>query len=132
VVKDLLKKLHIFQFLTEGYFITGRPMPLSLRINYALDVIHRAARDFIQKPFPKGIVVILAEKGMHSADGDWSNLATGKVTVRTVQGALHMDMLQEPCTGLWAKWLLADLRNAQSNNSGAEAISIKTAADGSL
>jgi oxalate---CoA ligase len=120
VVRELLKRLRVFRFFTEVYLRTGRPMPLFLRINYALDVIHWAARDFIQKPFPKGIVVILAEKGIHPADADWSNLAAGEVTVHAVPGAVHMDMLQEPCTGIWAKWLHTHLRMAQSNNSGSE------------
>lgn len=119
--KDLLTKLRVFRLIAEVYLGTGRSMPVFLRVEYALDVIHRAARDFVQKPFPKGIVVVQAEKGIHPADTDWSNLAAGRVTVQSVPGARHMDMLEEPCAGIWARWLDGYLRDAQQYNSGSNA-----------
>lgn len=118
VIKELLERLHFFRFLAEGYLKTGRPIPVFLRRNYALDVIHRAAREFIQKPLPKGIIVIQAEKGIHPVDSDWGVLSSNGVTAHVVPGATHMDMLQYACTDVWAKWLDTYLRKSQSNHSG--------------
>ncbi len=118
VIKTLLNELNIYRYISEAYLCMGRPLPISLRINYALDIIHRASRDFVQKPYPKEIMVIQAEKGIHPADTDWSNLSTDRITVRVVPAAVHMDLLQEPGTGVWAKWLNTDLSNAQSSHSG--------------
>ncbi len=118
LAKDLLRRLYVFRLMAEAYLRTGRPMPIFLRIEYALDVIHEAAHDYVQRPFPKDIVVIQAEKGLHPADSDWSHLAAGQVTVKSVPGAIHMDMLEKPCTGIWAKWLNMHLNRAQSDNAG--------------
>ena len=93
-------------------------MPIFLRVNYALDVIRKAYRDFVQKTYPKDIILIQAEKGDHPADSDWSNLAEGEVTVHLVPGATHMDMLEGTGKVVWAKWLNTYLRKAQEKYTG--------------
>lgn len=116
VITEILKSARIYRLLSEAYLMAGRPVPLSLRIPYALAVIHRATRDFIQEPCARRVIVVQAEKGMHPAHSDWGNLSTEEVTVHVVPGAAHIDMLQEPATGMWAGWLNRYVQRAHEHH----------------
>jgi amino acid adenylation domain-containing protein len=111
-------KRPFFRMVNEAYLLTGRPMSPLRSVYYALDVIMKTYPEFVQKTYPKEIVLIQAETGNHPVDSDWSNLAEGGATVHVAQGSTHMDLLEEPGAGFWAEWLNRYLRKAQSNYSG--------------
>lgn len=114
VLQILSTRLRLNRILSEVHLITHRPMSPSLSIQYALDIIRQASRDFVQKTYPKEIIVIQAETGHYPVDSDWSTLAEGGVKVHVAHGATHMDLLQEPGAGYWAEWLNLYLRKAQA------------------
>lgn len=114
-------RLRCERIISEAHLKIGRRMSPSLSVRYALDVIMQTYRDFVQRTYPKEIVLIQAEKGDHPVDADWSSLAEGEVTVLVAEGATHMDMLQEPGAGVWAGWLNTYLSKAQAICSETEA-----------
>jgi hypothetical protein len=96
-------------------------MSPSLSVQYALDVILHTYGDFVQRTYPKEIVLIQAETGDHPIDSDWSSLAERGVKVHVAQASTHMDLLREPGAGAWASWLDMYLRKAQAIYSDIEA-----------
>lgn len=107
-----LVKLLFFPLLYEAYFfLSDRPLPPSLRSGYIESVYRRASRDFVQKKYPKEIIIVQAEKGNHAADADWSNLAAGGVTMHVIQGANHSDLDRKQCIDIWSHLLNTYLVN---------------------
>jgi amino acid adenylation domain-containing protein len=112
------RKLGFAQIVYEAHLLTGRPMSPSLSVDYALHVIDKASRNYVQETYAREIVLIQAEESIHSVDADWSNLAEGGINVHVAQGAQHMDLLHEPGAKTWAEWLNTYLRKAQAKYSG--------------
>ncbi|MHC4268500.1 MAG: non-ribosomal peptide synthetase [Planctomycetota bacterium] len=121
VFQAFYAKLRFPRIVSEVYLKTGRPMSPSLSVQYALDVILHTYGDFVQRTYPKEIVLIQAETGDHPIDSDWSSLAERGVKVHVAQASTHMDLLQEPGAGAWASWLDMYLRKAQAIYSDIEA-----------
>ncbi len=111
-LKAVLKKLYVHLY-REAHFRTGRPLPSSYRLDYAFDVIFKAAPSYIQPIYPKDIVLIRGEEG-NDPNTDWSNLAEGEVKVHVVPGAAHMGLIEGDHVSVWAKLLNTYLRKAQT------------------
>ncbi|RJQ50450.1 MAG: acyl-CoA synthetase [Nitrospiraceae bacterium] len=120
-IRPLVKSV-FSPLLYEAYFLlSSRPLPPSLRSGYMGSVYRRASRDFIQKKYPKEIIIVQAEIGNHAADADWSNLAAGGVIKHVIQGAYHSDLDREYYLDIWSQLLntyLANIHNKleQKNN----------------
>jgi thioesterase domain-containing protein len=101
---------------------TGRPIPLSLRSFYMLQIYGNARRKYVTQPYDGDMVYIqcAADSGGHAAR--WRSVIGGAMQVCDVPGE-HLAIVREPFATLWVETLKTQLdavrAATRSNRDGA-------------
>jgi thioesterase domain-containing protein len=96
----------------------GRPIPLSLGSFFFNDLYNnlyrQAMMNYHARFYPGRATLFHADTNVCIDQPDWSSLASGEMHVHEVAGAGHLNIINEPYVGIWAKQLASHLAELQA------------------
>jgi thioesterase domain-containing protein/acyl carrier protein len=108
--------------ICRSYLFFGRPVPRPLVRFYVYTLYaSKLMYKYIYKDYPGRVVLINADGANSGFHRDWLERVEGEVSVHVVPEAQHLDMVNEPYVGVWAKVLNNYLNKIRRSNSGMSA-----------
>jgi len=91
----------------------GRPLPVSVRSPYILNIYRRALRNYVPRQYTGRVVLFKGESRADNYLRHWRKYLLGEITIHDLPGN-HMQLREEPYIHLWAEKLKACLEEAQA------------------
>ena len=118
LISRLLDKIKIV--ICRTYLNLGRPVPRTFMKFYVYNIYAmKLLRKYVPKVYPGRVVLIKSDVNKKIVTHDWLELIKSDVSVHVIPETGHIDLLNEPHVGYWAKLLNAYICEVQSIDSGA-------------
>jgi len=99
----------------KGYLAAGRPLPVSLRSPYILNVYQQSLRSYVPQPYAGRVTLFKSTNAWYPPSRDWIKLITGELDIHEGDWG-HMDLRKEPSVAVWAKHLKASIDRAMPSD----------------
>jgi amino acid adenylation domain-containing protein len=110
IAKRAKKRIKLFVGHVYGHL--GRPLPVSLRTLYLMNLYRSAIRKYTPRLY-HGKIILCHSDQMSYGDGV-RQMVTGGAEVHRIIGADHQSILNEPYVSIWAEHLNLHLRELQA------------------
>jgi len=114
---------HLKRLRRKCYLAAVRPLPVSLRSAYIVDVYHRALRLYMPQPYSGRVMLYRSRGACYPPSVDWLNLFNGELEVYEGAGE-HLDLREEPYVAQWAQRLKASLDGVRFRGSALVSVQI--------
>jgi hypothetical protein len=91
--------------ICNAYRYLGRPLPLSLRGFYLMDIYIKAIESYTPELYRGRLTLCHSDKVLYCRQSEVSCLARGGAEAYEVPGAGHENIVEEPHVKVWAQYL---------------------------
>ena len=106
----------------QAFLISGRRVPVGLRVFYFMSIARLAARRYIPGVYCGHVILLPTEKPEKNGSSYWSHLVAGRLEIHEMPGA-HLDAIHGPHVTAWSEQLRTCLENATTSTTPPKRIS---------
>ena len=100
----------------QAFLISGRRVPIGLRVFYFMSIARLAAGRYIPGVYCGHVILLPTERPEKNASSYWSHLVAGRLEIHEMPGA-HLDAIHGPHVTAWSEQLRTCLENAATSTS---------------